>query len=190
MYLYKLLIELEGIKPRIWRTVVVPSDISMSDFHKIIQTTMGWTNSHLHAFRKGGDTFEPPVDENDLWGESFGTDYTGIKLNMLLNKEKDIMHYEYDFGDGWQHRIRLEEILEGKGDEKPVCLDGAMACPPEDIGGAWGFNEFKKALKDPLHPQHADYVQWHEGEFDAENFDINVVNKLLAEDNFGTLEWD
>lgn len=190
MLVYNILIELDGVEPGIWRRLMVPSDITMSDFHKVIQTTMGWTNSHLHEFRKGTDIFEPPNDEEDLWDESIGTDYTGISLSMLLNKVNDFMYYEYDFGDGWLHKITLEKISEGTGKEKPKCLDGAMACPPEDIGGPWGYDEFKKALKNPLHPQHADYMEWYDGKFDDKYFDINAVNELLAEDNFGTLEWD
>ena len=49
---YQVKITLRDSKPSIWRRVLIPSDMSLPDFHKVIQTTMGWTNSHLHHFEK------------------------------------------------------------------------------------------------------------------------------------------
>jgi len=117
----------------------------LSDLHKVIQTAMGWTNSHLHQFVKGQVILEP-MPEDDFM-EMLGTNYAGYTIDRLLKKKNDKIRYEYDFGDGWDHAITLEKIHEDFGDELPICTDGAMNCPPEDVGGIGGFQHFKKAIK-------------------------------------------
>jgi len=187
--IYQIHLKLKGSKPNIWRRLLVPSDVPLSDLHKIIQTTMGWTNSHLHQFIKDRTFYEPTPPVDDLC-DSSGTDYTGLTLDELLKTKNDTMTYEYDFGDGWEHEIKLEAILPA--DEKgtlPKCTAGAMACPPEDCGGIWGFKEFKKIMKTPDHPEYEDYAEWYEGEFDPKMFDMEEVNEMLKDENYGVLEW-
>jgi len=186
---YQIRIELLGSKPKIWRRLLVPSDVPLSDLHKIIQTTMGWTNSHLHQFIKDRNFYEPAPPADELW-DSSGIDYAGITLDELLKTKNDTITYEYDFGDGWEHELKLEAILPA--DEKgqlPKCTAGAMACPPEDCGGIWGFQEFKKILKNPGHPEHEDYLEWYGGEFDPGAFDMEAINEMLQSDNYGVFEW-
>lgn len=167
----------------------MPSNILLSDLHKIIQTAMGWTNSHLHQFIKNRRFYEPPPPEEKLW-DSSGEDYTGMTLDEFLKKKNDALSYEYDFGDGWEHEIKLEAILPADETAKlPKCTAGAMACPPEDCGGIWGFQEFKKIMKTPKHPEHEDYVEWYGGAFDPEAFDMEEINEMLQNDNYGVFEW-
>lgn len=88
--------------------------------------------------------------------------------------------YEYDFGDSWEHTLRVEKILPPEpGVHYPQCLAGKRACPPEDVGGVWGYQEFLAALADPDDPQHDEYLEWIGGEFDAETFDPGEVNARL-----------
>ncbi|MGM0589644.1 MAG: plasmid pRiA4b ORF-3 family protein [Bacteroidota bacterium] len=183
---YQLYIELADSKPKIWRRFLVPGDILLSDLHLIIQTVMGWTNSHLHQFFKDGIFYEPP-EEDDLW-DSAGTDYTGIKLNKLLNKKKDHIQYEYDFGDGWIHKLVLEDIINEDQSELPVCLDGAMACPPEDCGGIGGYQFMKEILKDPKHPEYEFFTDWVGEHFDPDKCDIPWINKMLKKEDFGAMQ--
>ena len=103
-----------------------------------------------------------------------------MHVSYLLTTEKDKIEYEYDFGDGWVHEIKLEKILPADNTMKsPVCTDGALACPPEDCGGIWGYAQMLEALKDPHHEQHEETLEWIGEEFDPELFDIETVNKLL-----------
>jgi hypothetical protein len=183
---FQLYIELKDSTPKIWRRFLVPSDVLLSDLHLIIQTVMGWTNSHLHHFIKNRTFYEPPA-EDDFW-DSTGKDYTGMTLNALLKKKSDQIEYEYDFGDGWDHKIVLEEIIDEELDH-PVCIDGEMACPPEDVGGVGGYEFLKEVLNDPDHPEYDYFAEWHDPNFDPTDFDIDVVNEMLNEEDFGALQW-
>ena len=89
--------------------------------------------------------------------------------------------YDYDFGDSWQHEILLERILEPEPNVAyPRCIKGARACPPEDVGGIWGYAKFLEAISDPNHADHDEMVEWVGGEFDPEKFSVDEVNKELG----------
>ncbi len=90
--------------------------------------------------------------------------------------------YEYDVGDGWDHEILLEKILEPEAKSRyPHCLTGKRHCPPEDIGGVWGYRTFLEAIGDPDHPEHDEYLEWVEDAFDPEAFDVEEVNRALKQ---------
>ena len=87
--------------------------------------------------------------------------------------------YEYDFGDDWQHEVIFEGCLRAeKGGRYPVCVEGERACPPEDVGGVWGYVEFLEAIADPKHEEHERMLEWA-GEFDAEKFNAGKATKLM-----------
>ena len=184
---YQIKLELSESKPKIWRRLIIPADMLLSDLHKVIQTAMGWTNSHLHQFAKGRVLLEPPP-EDDFW-EPTGIDYTDYTVDRLLEEKNDKIRYDYDFGDGWEHNITLEKVMKDYDGNLPVCTAGAKNCPPEDIGGIWGFQEFKKAMKNPSHPEHEKYKEWVGEHYDPEYFDLDEINEMLKEDNFGVFEW-
>ncbi len=189
--IYQIQIALTGFRPKIWRRVLVPSDLLLSDFHKVIQTTMGWTNSHLHQFIKNRIFYTVKYPGDLTWEEMNQIDYRKKKLRIsdLLKAEKEKIIYEYDFGDGWNHDIILEKILAD--DDKanyPVCLSGKMNCPPEDCGGVWGYADMLEILKQPDHEEYDSYIEWLGGEFDPEYFNIDEVNKLLRKKGYGCME--
>jgi hypothetical protein len=94
--------------------------------------------------------------------------------------EKDKFLYEYDFGDSWDHELRIEKVLPCEaGKRYPVCLTGRRACPPEDCGGIWGYASFLDAIHDPQHPEHEEMLEWISGEFEPEAFDLDEVNREL-----------
>ena len=176
--IYQIKISLIGAKPPIWRTFLVPDDIALAAFHEVIQVTMGWTNSHLHQFIANQVFYGIPDDDFELEME----DETQYKLSQLLTKEKESLVYEYDFGDSWEHKILLEKILPY--DPKialPVCLKGKRACPPEDCGGIWGYEELLQTISNPKHPGHDEMLEWLGGEFDSEEFDLEEINENLEE---------
>ena len=175
--IYQIKISLIGVKPPIWRTVLVPSNLGLGPFHGVIQVAMGWTDSHLHQFIANQVFYGIPDDDFELEME----DETKYKLSQLLKKEKDTITYEYDFGDSWEHKILLEKIFPF--DTKtvlPVCIKGKRACPPEDCGGIWGYEELLETISNPKHPDHEDMLKWLGGELDPEEFDLEEINGDLA----------
>ena len=180
MNTYQIRIDLARYRPKIWRRLLIRSDLPLSGFHLAIQIAMGWENSHLHQFIKDKKFYSERLEEDWTWDDRHNVDYSEMHVSDLLTTEKDKIEYEYDFGDGWVHEIKLEKILPADNTMKsPVCTDGALACPPEDCGGIWGYAQMLEALKDPRHEQHEETLEWIGEEFDPELFDIEVVNKLL-----------
>lgn len=177
---YQLKVTLIGSKPPIWRRILVPSNVTLDKLHIVLQVSMGWTNSHLHQFISEGVFYGVQDDDFD-----FGMDVKNeekFKLNQLLISEKNSIIYEYDFGDGWEHKILLEKIRPfDKSNKSPSCIKGKRACPPEDCGGIWGYQELLDTLNDPKDPEYESMLEWIGGEFDSETIDIEEINEMLAE---------
>ncbi len=184
--IYQLKITLKSTKPAIWRRVQTNADISLNELHYLVQVVMGWRNSHLHQFNCGGKYY----GDKRLWQESFDDfdmrDSLTTKVEKVLNKEKDKILYEYDMGDGWDHNILLEKITTVDIPlVHPICLKGAMRCPPEDCGGVWGYAELVETMKDPNSDQYEEMSEWLGVDaFDPAEFDLEWVNKRLK--NFST----
>ena len=173
---YRLKVTLRRSRPPIWRRVEVSADVTLFKLHQILQIVMGWTDSHLHQFERGNTYYGEPDPEFGMQRQN----ERRVQLAEVLRKPKDRMHYEYDFGDGWDHDVVLESItLAGPGDPLPRVLAGKGACPPEDVGGLGGYYDFLEALRDPKHPEHDDMVQWRGGNFDPKAFDLDELNKCF-----------
>jgi len=174
----QLKVTLTGSKPPIWRRLLVPSTVRLSDVHDVLQIAMGWTNSHLHEFIAKGERYGASDPEMDYEpGEE-----SRVRLGQLLQKEKDSLDYEYDFGDGWRHKIVLEKILSfDKKTVLPKCVAGKRACPPEDCGGIWGYENLLKVIRDPSDPEYEETMEWLGENFDPDAFDIAEVNAVLLE---------
>lgn len=183
---YLLKITLKYCKPAIWRKVVVHSNIKLNDLHKVIQTAMGWTNSHLHQFTKDDEIYSLPDDE--YGAES--VDSRKVRLNQLLTLEKQFIEYEYDFGDGWEHKIVLEKILYNEPCAFPYCTAGKRNCPPEDCGGIGGYKDLLEVISDPRNKEYRDMIVWLGGLFDPEYFDKDEINELLKTRDFGCVTFD
>ncbi len=176
---FQLRVSLLGIKPPIWRRVLARQDVKLPQLHAILQIVMGWTNSHLHQFKVGDVVFAQPDQEYDEPGP---IDYRRITLNQIAPRRSSTCIYEYDFGDSWDHLITVEDELPIETVRGPVprCLEGERACPPEDCGGAYGYADLLKALRNPRHPEHDGSVEWVGPDFDPERFDLERVNDGLA----------
>ncbi|MDI6721141.1 MAG: DUF1186 domain-containing protein [Candidatus Aenigmarchaeota archaeon] len=184
----QLKITLEGIKPLIWRRFLVSDSITFRHLHEIIQSVMGWEDCHLYRFDIDGMLIER--DDEGLFADSVWTFFaprtaskpaSKIKLNEFLTRESQRVYYMYDFGDSWRHIIVLEKILE-KHDYKqlPVCIGGEMACPPEDCGGIYGYEELLEIRKDENHPRYREMiVEWLGEDFEPDHFDAEEVNEEL-----------
>lgn len=177
MEILALNITLKETSPAIWRRVLTPASVTFFDLHHIIQISMGWKNSHLFEFQVG----DYKIGYIDPFGDCEDTADAGeVKLDLLLLKEGLSFTYLYDFGDSWKHTISVEKIV-SKEDGKiyPACTDGALACPPEDSGGTFGYYRNLEILKDPKHPEYKDVKRWLGRGYDPEKFDIDKVNKEL-----------
>lgn len=170
---YLLKIQLLDIEPAIWRRFVMPASITLDRLHDVIQIVMGWTDSHLHEFTIGNKRYtEYPESKED--GLACGR----YRLADLIKQKGRTFHYLYDFGDGWEHELVLEESRYFNPELRTelACLDGQRACPPEDVGGVPGYFEFLNALKDLNHEEHESYTEWSGGNFDSERFDPELVD--------------
>ena len=137
---------------------------------------MGWTDSHLHVFTSGGESYGVPDHDDEMEIH----DERRVKLNQLLTAPKQKLRYQYDFGDSWTHEVLLEKVLAPEpGATYPRCTAGKRACPPEDCGGVWGYPDFLEAIADSEHEEHDELLEWVGGEFDPEAFDLAEVNAAL-----------
>jgi hypothetical protein len=174
--IYTLRVELQYIEPLIWRRLHVPTNIPLPRLHSVLQVAMGWTDSHLHSFHIGDRVYSNSEDleELNMLAEK------GQVLGVLMGETIREFSYEYDFGDGWEHRIVVESIGKPVPDwPYPLCVAGERACPPEDVGGIPGYEEFLEAIANPDHEEHESMLVWVGGAFDPEGFDINCVNREL-----------
>jgi hypothetical protein len=173
-------ITLRDSKPPIWRRLQVAADTNLEKLHIILQIAFGWTNSHLHQFIIDGQYYSlPEFGLGDYSHEVLNEER--VKLGRLGLEPKRKFYYEYDFGDGWEHEIVVEKILEAEAGVKyPRCIGGKRVCPPEDCGGIWGYARLLEVISDPSDPEHESMMEWLGGPFDPERFDTEEANKELS----------
>ncbi len=180
---YQFRITLKTIRPPIWRRLLVRNDISLARFHETLQIAMGWKDCHLHQFSIDGQLYSPQNDPDfglPMLDEDEGEDEAEFALTEFNFGEKDKFHYDYDFGDGWEHEIAVEKTLPvDPKQDYPVCIKGSRACPPEDCGGPWAYGDFLDVVQNTGHPEHKEMLDWVGGKFDSEDFDVDSVNKQL-----------
>jgi len=180
-HVYQIKITLIDTEPEIWRRIVVSGNTNLGLLHAIIQIAMGWTNSHLHQFIADNTFYSDPDLDNEM--EDMEDEYKML-LCEIAPKVGESFMYEYDFGDGWNHLIEVEKII-NEGIAHPICLDGARACPPEDCGGTGGYQDLCEIIQDPEHEEYESMLEWLNGGFDPDAFDVQKVNKYLKK-----LKWE
>ena len=186
--IYQFKITLLGIKPAIWRRIQI-QDCTLDNLHEHIQTAMGWTNSHLHQFEIKGQRYGDRELLDDGFDDFEGIDSTQTLLSDILPKtgKKFAFKYEYDFGDSWEHEVLFEGQPPADPKAKyPQCVEGERACPPEDCGGIWGYDELLKAIRNPKHPDHKNMLEWLGGRFNPEKFDAKAATKAMKK---GLPDW-
>ena len=136
--IYHFKIYLLNISPMIYRRFKVKGDTHIAQLHHLIQIIMGWSNDHLHSFK--------------IWGMEYGISRSGglgfydnpckIFIGDLGFRVGDKFSYDYDFGDNWEHEIRVEKIEESSAKYiYPSCIEGQRACRPEDSGGSYSYDD-------------------------------------------------
>lgn len=211
MKAYQFLVTLNGVKPKVWRRFIVPATLDFYDLHSVIQTSVGWTNSHLFNFSindtQNNKTIElvgdeESVNENFAMAQhymknlpekgSFADEMYQrfIRTQLLLARDVDLnqyvndyanFRYLYDFGDGWDHEVVMEQIVEDYEFDYPQVIEGKGTCPPEDVGGPPGYDEFKRVMKDKANPDH-DYMKAWATSQGYQKFNLAKVNAFLKEE--------
>jgi Plasmid pRiA4b ORF-3-like protein len=176
----RLKITLDDVKPAVLRRLEVPLDIRIDRLHLTIQAAMAWTNSHLHELRAGDVGWSTPYPDAD-WAGDF-LDAREARLGDIL---EDIgtktLKYLYDFGDGWEHTIKIERLTTPEpGMLYPRLIEVSGRCPPEDCGGPWGYAELIEAIKDPKHERHAELIEWIGDDFDPDAVDPERLTAQVA----------
>ena len=176
----RLKITLDNVEPAVVRRVEVPVDISLDRLHLIVQAAMGWTNSHLYELSAGGVSWSTPDHDADWTG-----DFLDARKARLGHVLEDIggkkLVYLYDFGDGWEHTIKVERLADpAPGALYPRLIEASGRCPPEDCGGPWGYAELLEAIKDPGHERHAELTEWIGDDFDPKAEDAERLTAHVA----------
>jgi len=179
--IYRIKITLEHVEPAVWRRIEVPGDVTLDQLHAIIQRVMGWDDYHMWSFQVGKTEYQP--ETADLFDSGDGPQSRsaeGTTLAQATEGRRISFRYWYDFGDDWFHALKVERVADPEpGAIYPRCLEGARACPPEDCGGPWGYQNFLDAVSNPKHPAREEMLEWIGGEWDAEAFDLARVNKAI-----------
>ncbi|MDO4949712.1 MAG: plasmid pRiA4b ORF-3 family protein [Bacteroidales bacterium] len=190
---YTLRITLRRLKPAIYRKFIVPSNISLRHLSELLIELMGWSGDHLNQFRNGNDYYAPAYQrENEMpvfFGPARNHDQEDIKLSDILYDKGKTIEWEYDFGDSWRHDVRLSSIGEyAEGEPLVSFVKGERACPPEDCGGIWGYEELlelhaKRQAHKRLSREEKDRLEWHDmvDDFDPEDYDTDLAREICEE---------
>ena len=172
-----LRIKLDDVEPAVVRRVQVPLTIRLDRLHLVLQAALGWTNTHLYEIRAGDVGWGRP---DPYFGDG-PLDASKARLcDVLEDVSTKSLKYLYDFGDGWEHSVRIERITDAiPGITYPCLIEAVGRCPPEDVGGPWGYREFLNAIADPNHQEHAERLQWIGGPFDPTNTNIELLAQAV-----------
>jgi hypothetical protein len=150
----RIKVTLKDVKPEVMRRLVVPVTLRLDRLHLTLQAAFGWTNSHLFEFFAGDVHWGIPDPDNDYGHQPMNASEARL-CDIVQETGAKTIHYLYDFGDSWDHVIKLEKWFDNTTTEGlPFLLEAVGRCPPEDVGGAPGYAEYLDAISDPAHPEH------------------------------------
>jgi hypothetical protein len=195
---YRIHVWIRQISPMIWRRLLVGSDSSIADLHHTLQIAFGWSDSHLHRFHIHGRDY----------GIGFSTDAKQVRLADFRFCINERFRYEYDFGDAWQHEVRIEQRLPLDGTcVYPRCIGGRRQAPPEDCGGPLAFmaqrdrlpiqvDELFWQLQEDMRADDLEAIRDRQAEIDSlcewlalETFDRRAVNRRLKQYAMNDAAW-
>jgi hypothetical protein len=174
-----LKITLDDVVPTVLRRIDVPLNIRLDRLHLAIQAAMGWSNSHLYEIRardvgwgsRDPDSADGPLDARKA-----------RLIDVLEDVGTKSLRYLYDFGDGWEHTIKIERVvLAVLGVTYPCLVEAVGRCPPEDIGGPWGYADLLEAIHNPTHERHAELKDLIPDDFDPTVADADRLAVNVAE---------
>ena len=169
------------------RTLLIPSNLNFYQLHRILQIAFGWDDCHLYQFilkkdRSGRPTkiIQPIDDEAEVFLDMSikNIESTEITVEEVFALHKKI-EYEYDFGDGWMHIIKLKKWIENCENPYPKCIEAVGESPLENCGGRFGFEEKMEILADPTHPYYREIMAWSGGKC-TKPLDLKYINYRIA----------
>ena len=177
----RLAVTIEDVEPAVIRRLEVPLELRLDQLHQVLQAAMGWTDSHLYEIRVGETGWGIPDPDRDFGDGPLDARKTRLR-EVIEETGARHLTYLYDFGDGWDHTIRIEWIGEADATAAyPRLLEASGRCPPEDVGGPPGYEEFLKAIADPEHEDHDELHDWAGGDFDPHDVNSDGIAEALAE---------
>lgn len=192
MNIYQLKIELKYIEPKITRTILVQDDFTFSELADVLLSSFNWAGYHLwqFSFQSGGQikgsrrafTYIAEAYEDGFDIDEDQLEASELELKEILNAERKRINFEYDFGDGWEHEITLQKIVEKDPNiTYPICIKGARNTPPEDCGSYPGYQQILEHYANPkkFKKEIKEFEEWHGGKYDSEYFDINEINEAI-----------
>ena len=178
---HELSVILDDAEPTIWRQILVPSEVTLTRLHAILQIALGWQDCHLHVFEIAGKRYGEPSREDF---DEHPIDERMIRLGAVA-KAGESFSYQYDFGDSWDHTIKIRSVAAVSGPAFARCTHGSRACPPEDVGGVWGYARMLAVLRDPDDEEYESYLMWAGPDFDPDRLDLTAVNEALRRISVG-----
>ena len=185
-----LRIKLNRTDLKIWREIKVPSNLTLTALGEVLQDAMGWMHEHLYQFRKGDAYFVDREQMEDSFGFGRFTyqDMDKCTVDDLLTEKGKRVVFEYDFGDSWEHDLWYKGEREYEKGEKPTIsyIKGQGACPPEDCGGIWGYEELLEIRKKKKHSrEERERLEWYymDGDFDPDECGDEEISEILQEWN-------
>ena len=174
----RLHVTLDDVEPPVRRVLDVPAEIRLDRLHTALQAALGWADYHLWEFRAGDVGWGIP---DPGWPEG-PLDARKITLwEAVEDTGAETLTYLYDFGDGWEHTIKILRFDDAEpGRKHPVLVEASGRCPPEDVGGPWGYADFLDAIADPDHEQHDDAREWYPDDFDPKDVPLDRLKADLA----------
>lgn len=189
--LLRVRLDLDDAKPPIWRRLELRGDLCIDELHYVIQIAMGWDGSHLHRFWVGPTKriWDAPylLTDFDLDEGEQGTPEGAVELSQMVRAVGDRLFYTYDYGDEWNHTIKVEAVEPLPDDQPPaICTGGRNACPFEDVGGVYTHNAlFAMHREAPEHStMHESYAAWLPEDWDPQAFDPEDITRALADSEY------
>ncbi len=183
---YVLYASIEDCPVKVFRRIKVPSNLWLGNLGKILITAFGWAGYHLSQFTKGGVdyTSKENIEESFDFGYQRSIDEMTVTVEDVLPQKGSTISFEYDFGDGWIHNVRVTSVSDEPLKDEDICVtSGKGACPPEDVGGVWGYSQMLDILSGKVDDpeEKASYEEWlglRKGEsYDPEEFDLEMANE-------------
>ncbi len=171
---YELDVVLSASEPPIWRRFSVPGTITLAQLSRAIQSAMGWKAGHLYELVIDNQSYADPILELET------TSPRRVSLQAVVTRPKRKFQFIYDMGDNWEHEITVRSIRPIQaGETLPNLLDGARACPPENVGGIPGYEDFLRVIADPKDFAYQAKLEWVGGRWDPEDFNREVLQRQL-----------
>ncbi len=175
----RLRITLLDLDPAPWREVDVPLSMTFKGLHDAIQAAFLWFDCHLWEFDVDGRRYGLPHDDDFGFKKVYNANTT--RLTKLRDSGITEFLYTYDMGDNWEHHVEILKLLEmPKGARLPVFIDGKGRTPPEDVGGAPGFEMFLEAMADPAHDKHENLLEWYGKPCDQHDIEPDIVKIQMS----------